>query len=684
MNWIKNLAELYDMMDRKEDRDPRLLPLYHSAVNADITVTIDSQGNFLRAEKLNKVEFGEKDFRMTRVPGTPDSLSRSNQIAPRAMMDRLMYVAGDFDDLLPAAYEGAYRKHHNSYMKQMQDWIASPFSCEAPETVCRYLEKNTLLHDIAGPILLPMLSKATDKEQAEQAVKEDRVFEFVKELYAKGCEQKGTVAKKKTGMALDKLNVRWCIAADEKDEHPAETWRLDNVANCWGAYMHDVMERTGTRGFDHISCKDNVVLVKNWFPWVMAPTCNLSVISGNRQDCQYRFGPYSNSKQMYGVGLETADKAMRMLRYLIEVQGKRYYDRNGITGAIAIWANGSSGCEMPDLDTIFEVEKPDEETVWGRLYHSKMSRTLSGIRDITQAEGAKTVGLMEFRKTSPGRVAIVQCVEISVDELCSNLQQWYENAEWLQTMYQQKKWFQAMGVPTALTIARYGTLARGTCMVGKKNDNTNITYNWYSQLVKCIFFHEQVPMYMVDNLVSLATAIPNSSEKKVGQVYFERKIRIACSMAAAYYNYKEKVYEPMLNREIMDRNYLFGRAWACVEFICSEHRYYQGRKGKHQVNMTFAEKNISGFSNQPCDVLGQALKMVKGVYVPQYPFLEWAANELEEIISCLDAESEYTNSPLRANWILGYSSEKMDLKARKKAIVEAKTQPSKMPEAVAN
>lgn len=251
-------------------------------------------------------------------------------------------------------------------------------------------------------------------------------------------------------------------------------------------------------------------------------------------------------------------------------------------------------------------------------------------------------------------------------------------------MYQQKKWFQAMGVPTALTIARYGTLARGTCMVGKKNDNTNITYNWYSQLVKCIFFHEQVPMYMVDNLVSLATSIPNSSEKKVGRVYFERKVGIACSMAAAYYNYKEKVYEPMLNREIMDRNYLFGRAWACVEFICSEHRYYQGRKGKHQVNMTFAEKNISGFSNQPCDVLGQALKMVKGVYVPQYPFLEWAANELEEIISCLDAESEYTNSPLRANWILGYSSEKMDLKARKKAIVEAKTQPSKMPEAIAN
>ena len=51
MNWIKNLAELYDVMDRKPDRDPRLLPLYHSAANADVTVTIDVQGNFVRAEK---------------------------------------------------------------------------------------------------------------------------------------------------------------------------------------------------------------------------------------------------------------------------------------------------------------------------------------------------------------------------------------------------------------------------------------------------------------------------------------------------------------------------------------------------------------------------------------------------------------------------------------------------------
>lgn len=673
MNWIKNLAELYDVMDRKPDRDPRLLPLYHSAANADVTVTIDVQGNFVRAEKIDKVEFGENDYRMTRFPGTPDSLSRSNQIAPRALMDRLMYVAGDFDDLLPAEYQGTYHKHHSSYMGQMQEWVASEYTCSVPETVYRYLEKNTLIHDIADSILLPFMAKAADKERVQKAREENRVFELLQEMYAEGCAQKGTVSKKKTGMALDKLNIRWCIAADAEDEDPVKTWRQDDVANSWVSYMHDVMEQTGTRGFDHIYCKDDVVLVKNWFPWVMSPTSNLSVVSSNRQDCQYRFGAYSNSQQMFGVGLETADKAMRMLRYLIEVQGKRYYNRDGITGAIVMWANGSTGCAMPSFDAIFDVEEADEETVWGRLYHSRMSQALSGIRNILQEDGAETVCMMEFRKTSPGRVAIVQCAEIGGDELCDNLQKWYENAAWTQKNFdfKGKRWYETVGVPTALNFARYGTLAKGTCMMGHKIDNTNITYNWYSTIVKCLFFHEQVPMYMVDTLVNLAVACPNSSEWKYGRNYAEHKMGMACSMAAAYYNFKERTYEPMLDRSIMERNYLFGRAWACIDFICSEYRYYQGRSGKHQVDMTFAEKNIAGFANQPCDVLEQALKMVKGVYIPRYPFLEWVENELVDIISNLGANNEYNNTPLKSNWIFGYSVERTALKEAKKEKVEA-------------
>lgn len=663
MNWIKNLAELYNVMDNRNERDPRLLPLYHSAANADITVTIDWNGNFIRAERLDKVKFGEKDFRMTRFAGKPDALSRSSQIAPRVLMDRLMYVAGDFDDLLPENYIGIYERHHSSYIHQLESWLQSPYKSEVAQVVYQYLRKNTLMHDLSHSVLLPMLCKVSEKKQMEDVQKAGTAFALVQELYAQLCAQKGNAAKKKTGAAIDRLNVRWSIAVDENDENPIETWREKEMADKWVQYMHEMMERTGPRGFDHIYGKDNVVLVKSWFPWVMAPTCNLSVISSCRQECQYHFGRYSDSTQMFGVELETADKAMRMLRYLIEVQGKRYYDQNGLTGAIVVWANGSAGCEMPDIESMFAIDEPDDETDWGRLYHSNMSRVLSGIRRAMAGNEAKSICLMEFRKTCPGRVAIVQCQEIGVDEFCANIQAWYETAKWMQTTRSEDgKWVKSYGVPTALTLARYGTLAKDSCVMGQKLDNTSLTYNWYSRIVKCICFHECIPKTMVDELVRIAIST-NESEKKLGRHYFERKIGLACSAAAAYYNYKERGYELMLNRENTERDYLFGRAWGCIDMLCQQYEYWQWRSGKKRVNATFAERNIGGYVNQPSNVLGQAVIVVKGIYVAKYPQLKWLSNELDEMITKLCVNGDYTNNPLQSSWVLGYSSESVALRA---------------------
>ena len=666
MNWIKELAELYDVLDAKADRDPRLLPLYHSAANADVTVTIDWDGNFIKAERLSKVEFGEKDFRMTQFAGTPGALSRSSQIAPRLLMDRLMYVAGDFDDLLPPPYMGAYEKYHASYMQQLEDWLQSPYGHDVARVVCDYLKKDTLLHDIAEDVLLPELCKASDKKRAELAKENGTVFALVKELYAQVCEPKGRPGNKKTGVAADKLNIRWCIAVDAEDEVPLETWRLKDMADNWVRYMHGIMEQTGTRGFDHIYGKKNEVLVKSWFPWVMAPTCNLSVISSCRQDCQYQFGQYSSSQQMFGVGLETADKAMRMLRYLIEVQGKRYYDREGLTGAIAVWANGTAGCAMPDIESLFAVDEPDEETVWGKLYHSNMSRVLSGIRRVIESDGAKTVCMMEFKKTSPGRVAISQCQEISVDEFCENLKLWYAAAEWRQlSRNEEGEWKESYGVPTALTLARYGTLAKGRCMMGAKVDNTNVTYHWYSRIVRSIFFHERVPKNMVETLVDMAISF-NANEQKFGRRYFERKVGLACSMAAAYYNYEERVYTPMLDTSITNRDYLFGRAWGCVDMLCQQYDYWQWRTGKNQSAKTFAERNIGGFANLPFSTLEQAVRTVKGIYIARYPRLKEFGDELDAIIAQLQVQEQYFNKPLQSNWILGYSAELTHLRAELK------------------
>ena len=60
MNWIGELYDLYDKNERfagkMEPGQPVLLPLYHTTVAAQLTVTIDEKGNFLYAETVPEEE----------------------------------------------------------------------------------------------------------------------------------------------------------------------------------------------------------------------------------------------------------------------------------------------------------------------------------------------------------------------------------------------------------------------------------------------------------------------------------------------------------------------------------------------------------------------------------------------------------------------------------------------------
>ena len=76
MNWIGELYDLYDKNERFAGKmgpgQPVLLPLYHTTVAAQITVTIDEKGNFLYAETVPEEE------KSTIIPVTDKSSSRTS------------------------------------------------------------------------------------------------------------------------------------------------------------------------------------------------------------------------------------------------------------------------------------------------------------------------------------------------------------------------------------------------------------------------------------------------------------------------------------------------------------------------------------------------------------------------------------------------------------------------------
>ena len=138
MAWMKTLAETYDvyahLAGKEENEQAVLLPISHSTFNAQIEVTGDVDGNFRKAEKLDK----GKNV-VTIIPVTEDSAARSSGIAPHPLCDKLCYIAGDY-----TRYTGEDKeKYFEAYLEQLRDWAESEYTHPMVAAVYRYLEKKS-------------------------------------------------------------------------------------------------------------------------------------------------------------------------------------------------------------------------------------------------------------------------------------------------------------------------------------------------------------------------------------------------------------------------------------------------------------------------------------------------------------------------------------------------------------
>ena len=78
MNWVNELIDLYEknedqigVIEERNGMQYVLLPPFHTTVTAQITVTIDQDGNFLNAESV------DSSSKLTTIPVTEKSGSRT-------------------------------------------------------------------------------------------------------------------------------------------------------------------------------------------------------------------------------------------------------------------------------------------------------------------------------------------------------------------------------------------------------------------------------------------------------------------------------------------------------------------------------------------------------------------------------------------------------------------------------
>ncbi len=131
MGLFQKAIETYDTMQSlagtKVEGKETLAPVGCKIAKANIEITVDSDGNFVRARRIEE---------KIPIPCTEKSAGRTSKcLAAHPLCDNLSYVAE------------ANKERHEVYMEEIKRWKESKYSCEKLNAIYNYLIKGRVLED---------------------------------------------------------------------------------------------------------------------------------------------------------------------------------------------------------------------------------------------------------------------------------------------------------------------------------------------------------------------------------------------------------------------------------------------------------------------------------------------------------------------------------------------------------
>ena len=130
MGLFQKAVETYDAMQKlvgvKVEGKETLAPIGYMITTANIEITVDADGNFVRAKRIDE---------KIPLPCTEKSSGRSSAPAAHPLCDNLTYVS-DIN-----------AEKHSVYLEEIEAWKESEFTCAKIDAIYKYLKKNTVLED---------------------------------------------------------------------------------------------------------------------------------------------------------------------------------------------------------------------------------------------------------------------------------------------------------------------------------------------------------------------------------------------------------------------------------------------------------------------------------------------------------------------------------------------------------
>ncbi|MCM1537667.1 MAG: type I-C CRISPR-associated protein Cas8c/Csd1 [bacterium] len=624
MAWLRTLAETYDVNAGLAGRDKNgqavLLPISHSTFQAQIEVTIDLNGNYQDAKKLEKGSDA-----VTIIPVTEDSAARSSGIAPHPLCDKLCYAAGDY-----TAYTGDDKEaYFDAYIEQLRDWAEAEDTHPMVQAVYQYLKKKTLIQDL-------VTSKVLELNE------DGRLTDHTK---LQGQGQTGA-------------NVRFVVLGSEL---PQEVWKNQTL---YQKYIRHYQQRSGEKALCYASGRMEVCSDKH--PSKIRSSGDKSkLISGNDETGFTYRGRFVSKEQAVSVGYDASQKAHNAIRWLIQKQG---YTRDDM--AIVAWivnrdmpvpdmmkdsVNAYGGMDDFDFDfdtigtdTLNDVDRYDT----GKLFAEQFRRAVNGYIGKFHPEDRAAVIALEAATT--GRLSVVYYDEMGGKQYVDAIRHWQEHCCWRRaikvgTSEEERRWITCECTPSPrdMALAAFG-VQRSEWLEAE----SKLIRSAVKRILPCITGKEaRIP----EDMIKAAARRASMPQSMSDFVWYNDVLCVVCAMIR--YNEYEKegtLMDDFLNDNLEDRDVLFGRLLAICDYMEQRAMFEYDENGKPKDRrMTNAKRYWNAYSSRPAKTF-QTIRQNLNAY--ERKLTDYEHNKFEEWIGKIMAQlgNGFHNAALSERYLPGY------------------------------
>lgn len=660
MNWEEELLELYEKNSSKAgiieykiykkktgtERIPYvLLPVFHTTAAAQIEVILDEKGNFLRASQV------DNEDKLTIIPVTEKSGSRTAGKEPHPLCDNLQYLAGDYNQYVKG--KNNVEECYELYIQALEQWHLSLYTHKKVDAIYTYLKKGSLIGDLVRDGVLTLREDGT----LDEAIKFQNVDQ-------------------------NKAFVRFIVRSEVSDEILEDAcWKDSSLQGCFIMYYRSIQEE---KTLDYLRGRQETPSYLH-SKKIRNEGDGAKLISSNDDKGFTYRGRFANKEQAFSIGSETSQKIHNALKWIIRKQGQSFD-----TLMIVTWESNLSVMPLWNADTetvssgmqeAMEKETSEEETAalftdefeeeYGEkekvgqisdenpITAGQFFQALNGYR--RRVDNTSRMVLLALDAATTGRLSLSEYKTMDTSRYLDNIENWHMRCSWVQEKFKDGIKKQYYGIPGVKDMADilYGSDSKGILTINDKNGK-KLYAEFGKRLIPCIWDGRDIPYDLV-NLAIYRASSPQSFKERHN---WKRVLALACSFVKKQrFEKKKEEWTVALDTKCNDRNYLYGRLLAVADRI--EYRTFD--KENDSGRTTNAKRYMSTFSQRPFDtwkIIEESLQS----YLMKLQVAERRRYEnlIDDICRLFEVENFRDNTKLDGLYLLGFHSQSFDLKNYKK------------------